>query len=61
MNYAKSSENSLAAINSGSGDQNIDNSTHLHLSGLVHLSETAKGSIIFDPNAMWHSPKTVDT
>ena len=51
-NLAESNENSVAAVNNGSGHQRIDNGTHIHLNGLVNLASTAIGSIVFDPSSM---------
>ena len=51
-NSADSKEGSVAAVNNGDGTQNIDNSQHIHLDGLVNLAKTATGSIVFDPVSM---------
>jgi len=52
-NKAEASEGSIAAINSGSGNQHIDNRTTIQLSGgMINLAKTAEGAIIFDPMAM---------
>jgi len=51
-NSAESNENSVAAVNNGSGNQHIDNGTHIHLNSLVNLASTSIGSIVFDPISM---------
>ncbi|QUM85467.1 ABC-three component system protein [Moritella sp. 28] len=51
-NSADSNENSVAAVNNGSGSQHIDNGTHIHLNSLVNLASTSIGSIVFDPSSM---------
>jgi hypothetical protein len=51
-NQAEASDNSVAAINSGKGNQTIDNSTKIYVGGLVNLASTVAGGIVFDPRVM---------
>lgn len=59
-NSAEAQERSVAAVNHGSGNQNIDNSTTIKLGGLVNLAETAKGAIVFDPVVMREAILLID-
>lgn len=51
-NSAVASDESISAVNNGSGSQIIDKSTHIHKKPLINLAETATGSIIFDPQLL---------
>lgn len=51
-NSAEATENSVAAINNGNGNQTIDNSTNVYVGGLVNLATTIAGGIVFDPRIM---------
>lgn len=60
-NNADAQEGSVAAVNHGTGSQNIDNSTTtIRLGGLVNLAETATGAIVFDPVVMREAILSID-
>jgi hypothetical protein len=59
-NNAEAKESSVAAVNHGNGYQHIDNSTTIRLGGLVNLTETATGSIVFDPKVMREAIISID-
>lgn len=51
-NTAEADANSLAAVNNGSGNQTLVNNSTVHIGGLVNLTSTVTGAIVFDPKAM---------
>lgn len=60
-NSAGADTNSIAAVNNGSGNQKIDNSTtHYHSNGFVNLAATANGVIAFDPSLIREVIITID-